>query len=162
MNLKDLGIDGRRRKTLVVLGAGASRGASFVTDDTLLLPPLDSDFFQQVARMHDFEAARRPIEFVRSEYGREVGLSMEQFFSEADYTNRFHTSLNVDRGPMVKRYASALSDFMQILPELLNRTTSRNCAYHDAVARRLHSSDCVISSNCDCLMDRDLSESKRG
>jgi hypothetical protein len=50
MNLKDFGLSGGKRKTLVVLGAGASRGASFVNDETQVLPPLDLDFFQQVSR----------------------------------------------------------------------------------------------------------------
>jgi hypothetical protein len=39
-------IGARERSTLVILGAGATRGASFVAGDALVPPPLDYDFFQ--------------------------------------------------------------------------------------------------------------------
>ena len=156
MNLKDFGLSGGKRKTLVVLGAGASRGASFVEDETQVLPPLDLDFFQQVSRLDSNPTAERLIQFVRDEYGHEVGLSMEQFFSEADYTNRFHEDLAVDRGRVVKRYVRALEHFMTVLPHLLNKTTSADCDYHRQLAESLHAQDCVISFNYDCLMDRAL------
>ena len=103
MQLSNFGIPGGALKTLILLGAGASRGASFATDESKPLPPLDLDFFQQLARLDSTDESRRLLEFVRSEYQHEVGLSMEQFFSEADYTNRFHQDLNVDRGRLVKR-----------------------------------------------------------
>src|SRR5665647_2228593 len=111
MDMRDFGLRGPRRKTLVVLGAGASRGARFVTGHVGVLPALDADFFQQMSRLRESEAAGRLLGFVRSEYGHEAGLSMEQFFSEADYTDRFHSELKVDPGPKIKRYRSALQDF---------------------------------------------------
>jgi hypothetical protein len=33
------------------------------------------------------------LEFVRTEYRHEVGLSVEQFFSKADYADRFYHDL---------------------------------------------------------------------
>lgn len=158
MNLKAFGLPISKRKTLIILGAGASRGASFVSDESQVLPPLDRDFFQQLSRLRQTKEANRLLRFVRTEYGHEIGLSMEQFFSEADYTNRFHQDLNVDRGPTVKRYQKALNDFMKSLPILLERTTARNCLFHEALASRLHAQDCVISFNYDCLIDRALRE----
>lgn len=156
MNLSDFDITGGARKTLIVLGAGASRGASFVQDETLPLPPLDRDFFQQLARMPDSSDTRHLLEFVRSEYRHEVGLSMEKFFSEADYTDRFHHELNVDRGRSVRRYKKALGHFLAVLPAMLNQTTSQSCAHHDLLATLLHAGDCVLSFNYDCIMDRAL------
>jgi len=156
MNLSDFGVSGGRRKTLVILGAGASRGARFVTDLTKPLPPLDLDFFQQLARMAECTESRRLLEFIRSEYQHEVGLSMEQFFSEADYTDRFHHDLNVDRGPLVGRYGRALDDFLSVLPRMLEQTTCGACSHHEAIASRLHVQDCIISFNYDCVMDRSL------
>lgn len=156
MNLSDFGIDGGQRKTLVILGAGASRGASFATDHTDVLPPLDLDFFQQLSRMQSSTPANRLLSFIRNEYGHEVGLSMEQFFSEADYTDRFHNELNVDRGPTVKLYHRALDDFFQVLPQMLQETTAKSCEYHAKLASLLHARDCVISFNYDCLMDSAL------
>ena len=156
MNLSDFGLHAAKRKTLLVLGAGASRGSSFVTDPSNVLPPLDRDFFQQLARMDETPESKMLLEFVRGEYGHEMGISMEQFFSEADYTDRFHRELNVDPGPVVKRYGKALASFMKALLVMLEKTTSDECEHHHLLAQRLHSQDCVITFNYDCLMDRAL------
>lgn len=155
MNLSNFGLSKKDRKTLVVLGAGASRGASFVKDPTAVLPPLDLDFFQQLTRMNHDESWKL-LEFIRREYGHEIGLSMEQFFSEADYTDRFHHDLNVDPGPYVKRYRSALNNFLSVLPAMLNLTTSEPCDYHHQLAKSLYAKDCIISFNYDCIIDRAL------
>jgi hypothetical protein len=156
MNLKDFGVPGGKNKTLIILGAGASRGASFVKDITKVLPPLDIDFFQHIARMTPNKTTKDLIEFIREEYGTESGLSMEHFFSEADYTNRFHQELNIDKGPLIKKYEKALNNFYQALPKLLNITTSDACEYHSLLASLLHTRDSVISFNYDCLMDTAL------
>ena len=87
MKLENLGLDGGKRETLVILGAGASRGASFVARRTAVLPPLDLDFFQQLARPEWLPGIRPTIwRLCRDEYPNELRISMEQFFSEADYT----------------------------------------------------------------------------
>ena len=158
MNLGDFGLAGGKRKTLVVLGAGASRGASYANDPTTVLPPLDLDFFQQLSRMEATPESTRLLEFIRREYGHEVGLSMEQFFSEADYTNRFHSELNVDVGPNIRRYQKALEDFFVVLPTML-RTTAARCDYHSALAGRIHTQDCILSFNYDCVIDTALRDS---
>jgi hypothetical protein len=89
MDMRAFGVDEGQRKTLVVLGAGASRGASFVLDRSRPLPPLDLDFFQQISRISSSDASRRLLEFVRSEYSDELSLSMERFF----FRSRLHRSL---------------------------------------------------------------------
>ncbi len=38
----------KRRDAVIVLGAGATRGASFVDEAAFLRPPLDADFFLQL------------------------------------------------------------------------------------------------------------------
>lgn len=73
------------RKTLVVLGAGASRGASFVQDSHYeARPPLDHDFFSEMQRIKqssgDKENVDGLLQFVRKEFGFNLTLSMEQFF----------------------------------------------------------------------------------
>lgn len=157
MKLKDFGLTGGNKKTLLILGAGASRGASFVQDTTgKPLPPLDLDFFQQIARLRQTESIRHLLEFVRQEYRHEVGLSMEQFFSEADYTDRFHSELHVSAGPIVKRYKRALGDFFLALPRLLHATTDGDCEFHRILAKMLRARDCIISFNYDCIIDRAL------
>lgn len=156
MKLEDLGLAGGKRKTLVVLGAGASRGASFVTRRSGILPPLDLDFFQQVARLNNCSEAERLLAFVRDEYPNELRLSMEQFFSEADYTNRFHTELNVDKGGRVKRYEKALSWFHVTIAKILAASTAGECRYHDRLSELLAAGDSILSFNYDCIMDDSL------
>ncbi len=157
MDLAHLGVSGGRRKALIVLGAGASRGASFAADPTSVLPPLDADFFQQLSRMRQTDESRRLLRFVREEFGSEVGLSMEEFFSQADYTDRFHSELNVDPGPHVRKYAAALEDFMVLLPRVLHASIGHHvCSHHAQLARALRAADCVITYNYDCIMDRAL------
>lgn len=152
MNLSDFGLQGGMRKTLVILGAGATRGASFVNDLSGILPPLDRDFFQQLTRM-DLPETRRLLEFIRAEYGHEVGISMERFFSEADYTNRFHKELQVDPGSTVKKYQKALKDFYLALPRLMDVATAQECAFHGRLASLMRTQDCIISFNYDCVID---------
>lgn len=156
MRLEHFGLKGVRRKALVVLGAGASRGAEFVQRMTGALPPLDADFFQQLSRLRESKPSAQLLEFVRSEYGHGAGLSMEQFFSEADYTKRFHAELKVDPGPQVKRYEKTLDDFYEALADLLSETTARRCQYHELLAGALHADDTVLTYNYDCIMDRAL------
>lgn len=156
MQLEDLGLQGGSRKTLVILGAGASRGASFVKDKTAVLPPLDLDFFQQLSRLQSSPDADALISFVREEYGHELRLSMEQFFSEADYTNRFHKELNVDRGRRVRKYEHALAAFHRAVPQLLRTAANSACEYHGTIAANLQTGDSIISFNYDCVIDAAL------
>lgn len=156
MKLEDLGLNGGPRKTLVILGAGASRGASFITTRTGVLPPLDLDFFQQVARLNDCHAAEQLLAFMREEYPNELRLSMEQFFSQADYTNRFHSELNIDKGPRVKRYERALSHFHVVIAKVLSEAIHGRCKYHECIAELLSAEDSILSFNYDCVMDRAL------
>lgn len=156
MDSRDFGLQHARRKTLLVLGAGASRGASFVKKEVGVLPALDVDFFQQISRLRDSEAASRLLEFVRMEYGHEAGLSMEQFFSEADYTDRFHSVLKVGPGPKIKRYQSALRDFYVVVGEVFGPPTNYPCTFHQRLARLLHTTDTVLTFNYDCIVDSAL------
>lgn len=158
MRLENFGLRGGQRKTLIILGAGASRGASFVSRRTDVLPPLDLDFFQQLARLNDCAASARLIEFVRTEYPNELRLSMEQFFSEADYTNRFHSELSIDKGPRVKKYDQALSDFYVAIARVLSESAGGSCKYHSRIVELLTAEDSILSFNYDCIMDRALRE----
>ncbi len=159
MRLEHLGLAGGSRRTTVILGAGASRGASFVTGRVGVLPPLDLDFFQQVARLKTCDEGTRLLAFVREEHINELRLSMEQFFSEADYTNRFHSELNVDKGARVRRYDRALSDFYVVVAQVMGASTVGTCEFHGRIAKLLSSGDSVLSFNYDCIMDAALRDS---
>lgn len=143
------------RTTVVIVGAGASRGASFATEVSLA-PPMDADFFSTLSRLPSSEAGRKLITFVREQYGHELGISMERFFSEADYTTRFHTELKVDRGARTKKYEKALEQFYAAVADILHSTTSEECRYHRRLAQRAEVGDTFLSFNYDCILDRAL------
>lgn len=156
MRLEHFGFEGGSRKTLVILGVGASRGASFVQGNVDVLPPLDLDFFQQISRLNGCIEAEKLIAFVREEYPHELRLSMEQFFSEVDYTHRFHDELNVDRGSKVQRYVRALGHFHVVVARTLALATAGACEYHGAIAEKLAAGDAILSFNYDCIVDEAL------
>jgi hypothetical protein len=154
MRLEHFGFEGGSRKTLVILGAGASRGASFIQGNVDVLPPLDLDFFQQISRLNGCVEAEKLIAFVREEYSHELRLSMEKFFSEVDYTHRFHDELSVDRGAKVQRYVRALKHFYIVVARTLAKATADSaCEYHGEIAEKLAAGDAILSFNYDCIID---------
>jgi hypothetical protein len=67
---------------VVIVGAGATRGASFVAPHELAKPPVDSDFFR-ILRRTTFgdreldETREKLLEFVSLEFGSyDVGMEM--------------------------------------------------------------------------------------
>ncbi len=154
---------GGRRKTLVILGAGASYGASFSEDSLGARPPLDAGFFSELQKASENDDVGKLLAFVREEFGSELGLSMEEFFSEAEYTDRFHDELNVDPGPKIKRYRRALTLFYESLPRLFREAIGmQTCRYHGALARALYTDDVIMSFNYDCLIDSALRDNAGG
>ena len=114
------------RKTLVVLGAGASRGASFVRDSRYeVRPPLDRDFFSEMQRIKQASNVKEDVDallrFVRKEFGFNLTLSMEQFFSHVEAADRFHKEIKIDRGPKNLQYRQALQQFHRSLPILFKQ-----------------------------------------
>lgn len=145
------------RKTLVVLGAGASRGASFVRGAYGARPPLDLDFFSELQRLQQTTQVTNLLQFVREEFGTGLTLSMEEFFSQVEYTHRFHDELNVDPGPKIKRYQKALELFYESLPVLFKQAIgNERCEYHQRLVKHLYTDDVVISFNYDCVIDTAL------
>ncbi len=75
--------------TVVVLGAGATRGAQFVHDDNppMCLPPLNTDFFTQLQRItaakHERDVAN-VLDDVLTLYGPNFTLTLEQYFTQLE------------------------------------------------------------------------------
>ncbi|MBI5559915.1 MAG: hypothetical protein HY883_01395, partial [Deltaproteobacteria bacterium] len=148
-------------KALIVLGAGASRGASFVKTNQNPKPPLDNDFFSQIQfikKAANTEQIEKLLDFVNKEFGSTIGVSMEEVFSQADYTSRFHKEVHVDTGPVVKRYVEALNCFYKSLPLLFQKAIRGNCEFHETLVEQMESTDVVLSFNYDCLIDNALKE----
>lgn len=153
---------GGRLKTLVILGAGASRGASFAAEKRGPLPPLDLDFFRQLQRLGSSDPVDQLLAFVRSEFGARLNVSMEEFFSQAEYTDRFHAELRVDRGARIRRYRKALDAFYGSIPLLFAEAVGDSrCSYHERLVRMLFTEDAVMSFNYDCIVDAALRDAVR-
>jgi hypothetical protein len=80
------------RRTLVVLGAGATRGASFVASDAQLhVPPLDADFFRLLSRSPAgrSQQARALLQYVAKNHSAVLDVSMEAIFVELQGSAEF-------------------------------------------------------------------------
>ena len=147
------------RKTLVVLGAGASRGASFVGPSTMLPPPVDRDFFQilQMSRTGRTDDGRALLGYVRDAYGPALDVGMESVFSNLDAAGTFHHEVKIDPGPATNWPTKLVDSFRRVLPELLGETIgTAECEHHLKLAGGLKATDNVVSLNYDCLIDRAL------
>jgi hypothetical protein len=164
MKLEKLCID---KQANVILGAGASRGASCF-ETMWAQSPLDADFFDQVDRLKGLPACNELhdiAEFARDEFGASDGLLMEPFFTQLESLNEFYSELKIDRGPRVRAYEKRLEKFPTYLAALFRGLCSiaqKNdlaCHYHDALCRSLRTNDAIISFNYDCIVDAALKKS---
>jgi hypothetical protein len=147
----------KRREAVVILGAGATRGASFRSVSPVLRPPLDGDFFLQL-RASDLaqdDAAQRLLEFLSEEFG-DVELSMEAFYSQVHLHDQFVADLPKGKGRR-RRYEWGRRYFLRVIPPIFERTVGgMRCQWHDALIRALTPGDTIVSFNYDCLVDRSL------
>jgi hypothetical protein len=143
-----------QRKTLVVLGAGATRGASFA-EERRLPPPLDLDFFQllQMSETGRTAEGRELLDHVRAGYGPGLQVGMEIVFNNLDSAKTFYEKVRVDPGRVPQWPARLIDAFRAVLPQLLGETIEPTCAYHGALAYRLRTADAVVSLNYDCVID---------
>jgi len=152
----------RRRQSLVVLGAGASRGASFVTGGSLHQPPLDGDFFVQLrgSRLGQSADGQRLLNFVTDEFG-DTELSMESFYSQVHLHDQFVADLPRGKGRR-RNYEWAMKYFLRLIPPLFGLTLrNRRCEWHDALVSGLDANDVVASFNYDCLLDTSMRDVAR-
>jgi hypothetical protein len=158
MKLSALGL--RERNTLVILGAGATRGASFVASDAHVAPPLDLDFFQilQMSATGRTVEGRRLIDHVRTVYGSALGVGLETVLNNLDAARVFHRTFKIAKGRHLEEPIRLLDAMRGVLPALLGEAIDGGCRYHEALAEHLRSTDAVISLNYDCVIDRALAE----
>ena|SRR5216684_1420466 len=84
MNIDRIGFDG---KAVVILGAGATRGAEFVSKSRGALPPLDKDFFTQAQRLSTAkpkELIEKLIKDVVTTFGNNFALTMEGYLTRLE------------------------------------------------------------------------------
>ena len=77
--------------TVYILGAGATRGASFVTSKSTCNPPLDADFYTQLQRITNSkhqELVKRVTADAVTLFGTNFRLTLETMFTTLEYTLR--------------------------------------------------------------------------
>lgn len=154
---------------LFVLGAGATRGCSFVdaTKDPCL-PPLDGDFFTQLQRVRNVK--HRPLitevmKDVVELFGPNFGVTMEAVFVTLEHTVRMLETTGENRdfklGDLKKKRDRLMQAIGVVLEDsLANRDeqghssrTPRDCEHHKVLVNMLKQGDDVISLNYDCVID---------
>jgi hypothetical protein len=153
-------IGAKERNTLVILGAGATRGASFVKSDDLIAPPLDADFFQvlQMSATGRTPAGRTLIDHVRTVYGSALNVGLETVFNNLDAARVFHSTFNITKGRYLEEPKRLIDALRLVLPALLGESIHGECDFHAALANRLRVGDAVVSLNYDCVIDTALRE----
>lgn len=165
MLLRGVGIRRAVRAT-VVLGAGASRGASFVDTTRQVLPPLDADFFRQAQRLDEqsFRGnVRKVIEFVRDDYGPARQPTLETVFTQLQGFEQFLKQFSIRPGRRPERYQKQLGYLLELIPLVFRAAFGeQRCDWHDRIAYALRRGDALISFNYDALIDESIRQWSAG
>lgn len=158
---------------LFILGAGATRGASFV-DPTVdpCIPPLDGDFFTQLQRVRNpkhRDLISSVMKDVVQVFGINFDVTMETVFSTLEHTIRMLGTTGDNRDFKRKDLSEMRDRLEQAIAVVLEDSLAekdaqghsslrmRSCTFHDAfVDSILQPGDDVISFNYDCLLDDSL------
>src|ERR1019366_5230341 len=139
------------KNTVVVLGAGASRGVSYA-DNSSFPSPLDYDFFDLLQRLNprtgDLKAVKDVLEDV-AVLPREYWRSFERAF----YTLQLRAYLSEKlrfAGPY-KQDTRVVTDFALCIHALLREAHGKKtrCEYHESILAALEGNDSVMSFNYD-------------
>lgn len=167
MNIKRLNLN--NKKTCVILGAGASRGASCF-EKTWIQPPLDADFFAQAQNLASNDTSgilKELLEFVKEEFDPTLSIPMEKLFTQIEALDSFHTAVKIDRGPRMKRYGNVLEKFTSAVATIFDLLAKEcpgkkaTCSYHEALVGCIETGDAILSFNYDCLIDEALKKNGR-
>lgn len=162
---------------LFLFGAGATRGASFVSiKDNACLPPLDNDFFTQLQRIknpkHD-AIIKDVIRDVTSIFGTNFQLTLETVFSTLENIIRMVKTAGEKRDFKVEELEKMRINLLQAIAAVLEESLAvklhptkqqsvrknpsslkhQECTFHAKLVKLLVPSDNLISFNYDCLLD---------
>lgn len=156
--------------TVVVLGAGATRGASFVKSGFGCQPPLNADFFTQLQRVAAGKHQGVVAEVLRDVvalYGPNFDLTLEQYFTQLETLMEMTKLVDLKRPRypesrlegMRRQLLNAVSAVLEEsadVTKLNSKARLEPCGYHRALAEALHPRDTIISFNYDCVVDHAL------
>jgi hypothetical protein len=149
---------------VVILGAGATVGASFA-DGATVRPPLNADFFTQLQRVGQKHRAiaKAVIADVVELFGPNFTLTLEDYFTQLE------SMIDATRFSPKKLAPITASDLrdrrarlMKGLSAVLEASTDDairvgdGCTHHRALVDHLRPRDTVVSFNYDCVMDHAL------
>jgi len=155
MIIDRIGFDG---EAVVVLGAGATRGAEFVKASKGAEPPLDRDFFTQAQRLSTAKPRQlvsRLIEDVVATFGNNFALTMEGYLTRLEQLAHVIDDYKFRGRPPRNQFVRMRAHFLQVLAALMDEAIGREpkCAFHTRLVDRLSSSDTILSLNYDWLID---------
>jgi len=151
---------------IVVLGAGASRGASFAARvKKICKPPMNSDFFTQLQRVlskkHD-KYVKATINDVIKFFGVNWTITLEEYFTQIEFYRKV-VPLTGERVITSGDLRKARANLMQALAAVLEESMfNEKCKFHTGLIEKLNPADTIISFNYDCLMDFSLVERGSG
>lgn len=157
-------------ENVVVLGAGATRGAEWVDESSICLPPLNADFFGQLQRVRSTKhqgVISDVLKDVVALYGPNFTLTLEQYFTQLE-TMIALTDIVTLRNPkypasrlrtMKRRLLLGVSAVLEESADVVKATSrgrSHPCMYHKLLVEALDTNDTIISFNYDCVIDHAL------
>lgn len=160
-------------KRVVVLGAGATRGAEYVVAPKpgaprlLCLPPLNADFFTQLQRIDTVkhqDLIRNVVDDILRIYEPNFTLTLEQYFTQLEAMLAMVKEAVVaapNFGPdrvadMRTRLLWAVAAVLEESADVAKADSPARlnpCSYHAGLVKVLKARDTIISFNYDCLMD---------
>ena len=152
---------GWSRPAVVVLGAGATRGASHVGTTPGPLPPLDADFFTQAQRLTQAKRSdlvRNLVSNAVAIFGSNFQLTMEGFLTQVEQLSNVFEDYKLQGRPPDNPYRDVREQFLQVLAAVIDEAIGRvaSCDHHKALAASLSTRDTILSFNYDPLIDMTL------
>lgn len=144
---------------LVVLGAGASRGASF-TRNKVCLPPLNADFFTQLQRIQTSKHAdvvEKVIADAVELFGANFSLTLEEYFTQVEFFLKTLGITGESRAFTIERLQTVRKNLLAGLAAVLEEALhDQQCTHHDKLVAALGADSTILSFNYDCLVDETL------
>jgi len=158
---------------LFVLGAGATRGASFVDPvKNPCLPPLDLDFYAQLQRIANSKHQKTVREVIQDTvdlFGVNFQVTMEAVFTTLEQTARMIETAGENRDFKRSDLDAKKERLMQAIAATLEESlcaggqrTGTECDHHQKLVEMMKPKDAIITFNYDCLINETLRQHGAG
>jgi hypothetical protein len=153
---------------VIVLGAGATRGADFGKKvKSSCAPPLNADFFTQLQRATDAKyqrLVRQVVADVVELFGSNFTLTLEDYFTQLEFLDEALGIAPQVAGRITSaelrrkrdRLLHAVSAVLELSTDAAIRGNANGCSRHRDMVKALRPKDTIISFNYDCVVDHAL------